>query len=349
MIKTVLTLTLLLILNTSFSQELFDGFREDARGANGIRVAFYNVENLFDTEDDSLKNDAEFLPEGNKYWNTYRYWTKQKQIAKTISALGGWEAPAIVGLAEIENKHTLINLVQHTPLKKHNYGIVHFESPDKRGIDVALLYRREKIDILESKAIEVRFSDDLGARPTRDILYVKVQILGEDTIHIFVNHWPSRWGGQMQTEPKRMFVASLLKKHADSLLNLDPKAAILIMGDLNDTPQDLSIIKSLGASLDSLSKSQYYNLCATSKAKGSHYYQGGWSFLDQIIVSPSLLNKNAPVHLQPIEMTVFRAPFLLEENSQGEFSPNRTYLGMKYHGGYSDHLPVFVDLYLKSQ
>ena len=345
--KAFLLFGILLMLHKLCAQELYEGFNPNTRGSEAIRIAFYNVENLFDTEDDSLKNDEEFLPEGMKHWDKRKYWKKQNQIAKTISAIGGWEAPAIVGLAEVENKHALINLVQHTQLKAHNYKFIHFESPDRRGIDVALLYRYEKVEILHKEAIPVKFSEELGGHPTRDILYVKLSVLEEDTIHLFVNHWPSRWGGQMQTEPKRMFVASLLKEKADSVLATDSQAAIVMMGDLNDAPTDKSLLKSLEARLDTAEQGNYFNLSLHSNAKGTHYYQGHWSALDQMVVSKPLLNGKG-THLQHYGMNVFKASFLLEENKLGIMVPNRTFHGMKYHGGYSDHLPIFIDVYLKT-
>lgn len=313
----------------------------DSRDEKGIRIMFYNVENLFDTKDDTLKNDEQFLPDGIKHWNDYKYWDKQKKISKVITAVGGWEAPAIVGLAEIENLRVLKNLIYNTTLKSYNYQIIHFESPDKRGIDVAMLFRPDKLKLIHKEAVPVIYE---SGRPTRDILFAQFEMLTGDTINVFVNHWPSRWGGQMKTEPKRMIAAKTLKSKTDSLLLANNCSNIIAMGDLNDDPENKSIKEVL---LEN-GNSQMQNISADL---GTLFYKGNlggkWNTFDQIIVSDALFNYCGGLKLGSDSMYVFKEKFLLEENSSGGYKPYRTYLGMKYHGGFSDHLPVFVDVFIK--
>ena len=331
----------------------FKGFDDSPRGNKGIRIAFYNCENLFDTEHDSLKRDYDFTPDGRYHWTTYKYWTKQKHIAKAISAIGGWEAPAIVGLAEVENQHVLINLVYNTNLKTHHYQIIHHESPDRRGIDIAMIYRPDKVEIIEEKAIPVRFPFDTATR-TRDILYVKARILFGDTLIILFNHWPSRWGGQFQTEEKRIFVARKVKHITDSIMRDNPCAKIIVMGDLNDSPSNKSLAEGLEVkSPGAYTKQPLIDLMIPyeEQGTGTHYHVGetggSWTVLDHIIVSRGLLWDCEGAYVKDGQAYIFRAPFLLEKNVQNQTIPNRTYHGMKYHGGFSDHLPVYVDVYIK--
>jgi predicted extracellular nuclease len=335
------------------SVELFSGFDDRPRGNQGVRVAFYNVENLFNTTHDSLKNDKDFLPDGNYNWNTYRYWQKQHKLAKAISAIGGWEPPEIVGLCEVENKHVLLNLVNNTSLEQHKYRIIHHESPDRRGIDVAMIYRPEKVEIIEEKAIPLVFPFDTASK-TRDILYVKAKILYSDTVIMFFNHWPSRYGGQFQTETKRIYAAHLLKKITDSIAKQNPCAKILIIGDLNDHPSDKSLKEGLEVKNPAVyTRKGLLDLMIPYEElrEGSHYYNGetggSWNVLDHIIVSKSLLWDCDGIYVKDSKAFIFKAPFLMETNAAGISVPFRTYIGMKYNGGFADHLPVYVDLFLK--
>ena len=329
---------------------LFPGFDDNPRGRNAVRLMFYNVENLFDTEHDSLKFDQQFLPEGDHRWDKNKYWKKQKKIAQVITAVGGWEMPAIVGLAEIENQHVLINLVRNTQLKSSNYRIIHHESPDRRGIDVAFLYREEKFEPILDSAISIRFPFDTASR-TRDILYVKGLLFENDTVHFIVTHWPSKYGGAFVTIPKRMYVAQQIRKLTDSIMRIDSQAKIVIMGDLNDTPNEKSVLQGLGAAMpDSSSSDSLFNLMLPllGAGKGTHFYKGPtgaeWSFIDQFIVSRGLYNAKQGISIKDNRPMVFKAPFLFEKNEMGLDIPYRTYIGMKYHGGFSDHLPIYMDL-----
>ncbi len=314
------------------------------------RIMFYNTENLFDTEDDPEKNDNEFLPEGTRYWSEFRYKQKLSNIYKVIVALGEWDLPKLVGLSEVESQKVLDDLLNYTPLYKTDYKVIHYESPDARGIDVALLYRSNYFTPITKRAIRVVLPASIGSGTTRDILYVQGVTDMGDTLHVYVNHWPSRWGGQMETEDKRMFVAKLVNKHTDSVLNVNPQANIIIMGDLNDYPTDRSLIESLKANteFDNIKSDKLYNLSyylQEVKKEGTHKYNGQWGVLDQIVVSGALLDTVGSIYTTPDDAHVFKAAFLMEPDDKftGE-RPNRTYIGFKFHGGFSDHLPTYVDL-----
>ncbi|MGE4287853.1 MAG: endonuclease [Salinivirgaceae bacterium] len=313
-----------------------------------LRIMFYNVENLFDTEDDSLKMDEEFLPDETRNWNKFRYYQKQSQLSKVITAVGGWNPPELVGLCEIENRNVLNYLTRQSPLYVFGYQIIHQESPDARGIDVALLYQPKSFRPVYTEFIAVDYP--LNKRKTRDIVYARGIIPNNDTLHVFVNHWPSRYGGQLESEENRIFVAGLLKHKTDSILDTNPKALIVIMGDFNDEPNNTSLLKTLNAlpAYDSTKQSQVVNLSYElryAKNEGSHKYQGQWALLDQVIVSGGLLNKSQKTYTTTDKLCIFKAPFLLEPDKAflGD-KPYRTYVGFKYNGGFSDHLPVFLDL-----
>lgn len=316
----------------------------ERKAANEMRVMFYNVENMFDPAEDSTKADDEYQPDGMRGWSYSRLKHKQINIAKVILALGGWDPPAVIGVCEIENRRVLNGLIFDTPLKNFGYKIVHYESPDPRGIDVAMLYRPDKFKILYSRPVSIRFPFDSASR-TRDILYVKGVACSSDTINIFVNHWPSKYGGAMETIPKRNYVASVLRGLADSLLTADDKAQILIMGDLNETPVEEGVSQVLRAKMDSVNLAPHdlYNMLAgvgLSWKKGTIKFHEEWETIDHMIVSVPLL-----AHTTPHSMHIFDAPFLLmDDEAWFGKKPFRTYYGAKYIGGFSDHLPVYMDL-----
>jgi predicted extracellular nuclease len=322
---------------------------DEHRGTNAMRVVFYNVENLFDPFNDSLKNDDDFTPYGIRAWTYSRFVKKCQDLGKVLIAAGGWEAPEIVGLCEVENHFVLRKLLEHSALGRLNYRIVHYDSPDARGIDVAMIYRPEKFTLLHSEPIAVVFPG-ADSRSTRDILYAKGIALDADTLHIFVNHWPSRYGGYMATKPLREFKGALLRSRVDSIFHYDQQANILIMGDLNDPPDEYSVEHSLGAKLDStdLGPGQLYNLMSDlfgDPTRGTQKYQQTWSTIDHLIVSHSLLKGKGGLGIHPGGATIFDADFLLEDDPTHTGKRlNRTYIGMQYHGGYSDHLPIVIDL-----
>jgi predicted extracellular nuclease len=317
-----------------------------------LQVMFWNTENLFDTFNDSTVNDEEFLPGALRAWNFKKYETKRNHIYQVITAIGGWDPPDVIGLAEVENRFVLNDLVTNTPLAKYNYRIVHKNSPDPRGIDVALLCREDRFRVIDKRYFPVYNAGGKIER-TREILYV-AGITGHDTLHIFVNHWPSRAGRKNDSELKRCRVALTLKSKTDSLLRRNPKAFILITGDFNDEPTDESLIRCLGAKTDTAGAQSngLYNLSAllslNGKIRGTHKYEGKWAILDQVIVSGSLLQKGKHICTDASKLSVFTPDFLLEKDDRWMgYKPFRTYNGMQYQGGYSDHLPVIIKLVRK--
>lgn len=313
------------------------------------KVMFYNVENLFDTYNDSLTNDEEFLPEGDRFWNNYKYYTKLNQVYKVIIAIGEWNPPAIIGLCEIENRKVLNDLVNNTPLVKFDYKIIHKESPDWRGIDVGLLYRKELFKPLIQHFIPINFPDNPSSK-TRDILYVQGIANKTDTLHVFVNHWPSRWGGQLESEERRLYVASVLKTKIDSIFKSNSNSNIIITGDFNDYPENKSLKEVLDGKLefDQISSNKLYNIShqlAKTSNIGSHKYQGEWGVLDQFIISGNLLSTDNKMYTQLTDVHIFTADFLLEpDESYFGYKPYRTFNGYKYNAGFSDHLPTYLIL-----
>jgi hypothetical protein len=333
----------LFFLNLLFFSFLIFG-QNPQNDKQGIRVMFYNVENLFHPSNDSLKNDDEFTPKGDRYWSYKRYNQKLINIAKTALAVGEWDAPAVIGLCEVENIQCLEDLVNNTPLSKFGYKIIHYECKDKRGIDVAMLYRPEYLTVTHSHPIELVFGPD--SRPTRDILYVQGIVNKKDTLNLYVNHWPSRYGGQLATAPKREKAAEVLRQQYDSLLQINPKANILAMGDFNDHPDDVSMKNILKAKRDTtnLTKEDLINLIwQYAPDMGTHKYQHVWGVLDQFIASQSLVYGLNGLWTPFDKAKIFTAPWLLESDDVGQ-KLNRTYNGFKFHGGYSDHLPIYVDV-----
>lgn len=313
------------------------------------RIMFYNVENLFDIYDDSLTRDEEFLPDGDRHWNANKFYKKINNIYKVILGVGEWNPPAIVALCEVENRFVLNQLVYETPLKKIDYKVIHFESPDRRGIDVALLCRKESFQVDTTFPIPINFPFNKNSK-TRDILYVKGTFDNMDTIHLFVNHWPSRYGGYMKTKSKREYVASVLKLVVDSIIAANSQANIVIMGDLNDGPFEESLVDFLQAKTDTsdIINSQLFNLLAISGDAGTLKYQGNWDLFDQLIVSGSMLNQSGGYKVLGKKAHIFKPEFLLEEDEKYlSVKPFRTYSGFRYIDGYSDHLPVYLDVIFK--
>ena len=320
-----------------------------------FRFMFYNVENLFDTINNPDKPDEEFLPGGDKKWNSSKYYDKLNKIAKVIKDVGGDKFPPLVGLCEIESLEVLEGLTLATDLKEAGYNIVHKESPDYRGIDVAFLYRPDVFELDDYKTHQVWFPFDEDYS-TREILYVKGRLKGEETVHIFINHWPSRSGGETETRPKRVFVAEMLRTRVDSILLLDRQSRIIITGDFNDEPTDLSIVSGLSTFYDfedygEIETTKLYNpshyLDKTSN-RASYKFKGNWNMLDQFIVSGALMDTSGNIYCRHTDVHIFDESYLLEKDDTylGD-KPFRSFLGDFYHGGYSDHLPVYLDLRYK--
>ena len=311
-----------------------------------VGFAYYNVENLFDTIDHPDINDNSHLPGSDIPWNTERYNTKLDNLARVMSSIDSVAGfPALFGLCEVENYEVLKDLVNHQALKKANYQIIHRDSPDERGIDVALLYRKTYFTPLRTNFIRVTFPFDREGK-TRDILYAKGLAAGKDTLHIFINHWTSRWGGRDETEEKRRYTGRLLRHVSDSILALNPQAAIIIAGDLNDNPTDLSVAEDLGALAvtANIIPGNLYNLSLEGyqSGKGTLYYRS-WDMFDQVIVSGSLLQKASDMQVKSPDQQVIGHDWMLYQPSDGPARPNRT-SAREYYGGYSDHLPVYIGL-----
>ncbi|MCB0478337.1 MAG: endonuclease/exonuclease/phosphatase family protein [Crocinitomicaceae bacterium] len=304
-------------------------------------VGFYNVENLFDTLDDPHKNDNEFLPDSKKKWSTDRYAKKLNDIASVIYSIDSTNLPVVFGLAEVENKEVVQDLVKTEKLDGL-YEVIHKESPDPRGIDVAVIYQPKKFQLISQEWIRFQLPDK--EKPsTRDIVYVSGTVVKNDTIHFFFCHWPSRYGGTEKTIPFRAKAASTLRAKVDSLYKINANAKIIIMGDLNDHPEDPSVSETLKAKKEN---SDLINLMWQFKEKneGTHFYKGDWGVLDHIIVSNSLLQKNKGLSTTLKATFIHKPDFVLYTNKEGVQSPSRTYGGTNYYGGYSDHLPVYLRL-----
>ena len=286
---------------------------------SSLRIVSYNVENLFDTQHDTLKNDSSFLPDGMHHWTYRRYQTKIDRIAQVLVNIGGWESVPLVGLCEVENARCLRHLCYK--LRRFHYKYVHYDSPDERGVDVALLYDSTRISILNSQAIPLMLENDR----TRDILYVSALYELRDTVHVMLCHLPSQLGGASSSDWKRQHAKSLLQSHIDSILFLQPSANIVLMGDMNTPPQD-----DLNAMTNLMLPIQKSGL-------GTHKYQGIWTCLDQFYVSPSLVSR--------AQTTIFSPPWLMEEDVPYlDLKPRRTYVGYRYNDGYSDHLPIVLTI-----
>ncbi len=344
-IKLIPFLLLSLIVTNSCGQE------KSKPSDEKFRIMFYNVENLFDPFDDPLKNDQEFVSGGVRGWSWKKFETKLKNLSKVIIAAGEWEPPEIVAFSEVENKFVLIQLLKRTPLGRFDYSIIHEESPDDRGIDVGLIYRRDKFKEISHKSIPIHFENkDIK---TRDILYVKgvtIESSGDaDTLHLFVNHWPSRTGGPAVTAYKRKNAALVLKRVTDSLFKENPRSQIILMGDFNDEPIDESIKTHLNARLELDDNSgTLYCLMTPYVGKfdtGTNKYKNQWGVIDQFIVSGQLLDEDSELKVTGDKADILAFPFLLiEDQKYSGTVPFRTYNGMKYIGGFSDHLPIMLTL-----
>ncbi len=325
---------------------------EPIKKRGDVRMVTYNVENLFDIKDDSLKDDSEFLPYGMKNWNYEKYTNKIRQLYKVIANIGGDNMPDILCLTEIENRYVLQDLIERSPLNDFDYGIIHEESPDPRGIDVGFLYRKTTFIPLRHDIIRIKFPMDSTSK-TRDILMVEGLLNNFDTIHIFVCHFPSRRGGEVASEPRRSFVASQVRIRVDSLLDINPNANIIITGDFNDEPTNNSIYDTLNAkgNLDSKNNRELYNFMydmKVNKGLGTYKFQGYWNMLDHYIVSRSLLTGKNKLLTPPDAAEIFKPSWLEQADDEAPGTkPFRTYAGPNYYGGYSDHFPVFLDIFFR--
>ncbi len=311
-------------------------------------IGFWNVENFYDTLDDPLTDDKEFLPDGENRWNSEKYERKLKNLSEVISQMGTEISPdglAILGLAEIENKNVLEDLVKTEKLKKFNYEIVHYNSPDKRGVDVALIYQPKYFKVTSSKTFTLKMPNDTGFY-TRDQLLVS-GIFDEKPLHIIVAHWPSRRGGEAKSSPKRIAAAILARSIIDSLTAADSEARIMFMGDLNDDPVNVSVKKNLRTNADKskLRNGELFNPMEDlyDKGIGTLAWNDSWNLFDQIILSQPLV-KNEFSSFEFFGAKVFNKPFVRQDEGNFKGYPFRTFAGGNYTGGYSDHFAVYVIL-----
>jgi endonuclease/exonuclease/phosphatase family metal-dependent hydrolase len=301
-------------------------------GAQTLTVVELNCENLFDCQHDSLKQDTEFLPEATRHWTRKRYWQKLNNIAQELLSTCDDGIPDLIALCEVENDSVLHDLSRRSLLRNAGYEYVMTDSPDLRGIDVALLYSPVSFALMGGHSLRVMPVE--GMRPTRDILYVSGRVLSGDTLHLFVVHAPSRYGGERHSRPFRQAVAERLCQSVDSIRAASPDASILVAGDFNDEA-DGPIVTYIGQhGLVNLTKDAH----GQNDVKGTYRYQGQWGSIDHIFGSPYIYNK--------VEKAYIHAPkFLLEEEkTYGGVRPRRTYNGMRYQQGYSDHLPLVLRL-----
>ena len=351
-----------------------------------IRVAFWNMENFFDPFVDSTKSYNAFTEDGMQHWTKSRFYKKRNNMYKAILAMSENRPLGILGMCEVENEYVLSALFEQTPLKKHNYRWVLYEGPDKRGIDPAIVYSLDHFQLVES-AVFPYYNPEDTAYHSRDILYAKfVSVsphgLGDrgslsamtpmdetspngviagstrnlpptgDTLHIFVNHWPSRYSGELETVGSRSCSAAILRSKVDSIMAAAPEGyypKVIMMGDLNDCPTDPSVYDVLRARHPSeREEGCLINLFGKNDGlgfEGTLKHQADWQVFDQIIVTPALMDDREGLHYQEGSARIFHADFMLEDDETFHGKKLfRTYIGPKYFGGFSDHLPVYIDL-----
>ncbi len=328
-------LTFLCHSNSLFSQQKF-------------RVMSYNIENLFDTEDDPVKDDNEFLPNGSRHWTYGRYTNKLNNLARVIAAAGEWGTPAIVGLYEVENEKVMDDFTKKSPLKNQKYRYVITNSEDARGIDIAMMYQRDQFKYLYHKSHRIYFPNN-PEKKTRDILHVTGCVMSGDTLDVFLCHFPSRRGGEVQSESDRVRAASVARSKIDSIFKIRQNANVIVMGDFNDEPNNKSIYETLRARpySQNMKKGELCNLFYPYLKKqnaGTYKFGKEWNLLDQMIVSTNLLNKKRQFYVLPESAVIFRPAFIVvEDKANGGKRPSKTYHGMKHEGGFSDHFSIFAD------
>lgn len=315
-------------------------------GKNELSVAFYNLDNLFDVFDDSSHNDDEFTPGGKYKWDKNRFQSKLKNLEKVISQIADGNTPDVLGVCELESASALNDLLDR-PKFKSDFDFVHYDSEDERGIDVALIYNKKKIKVLESRNYRVKLNRDTSDR-TRDVLWVKtISTISNDTMQFIVCHFPSRRAGKVESEPDRMDAATTCKSIIGEKCNTATQNLILL-GDFNDQPWDKSMTKGIGASgFERFPNSQLFNLMfdITDKSSGSYFFRGHWEKLDQIVVSRALRDGNFPDY-KSASVSIMKMEWMLQTGKYAG-QPLRTFGGNKWLNGYSDHLPVYMYLKLK--
>ncbi len=321
-------------------------FHPELESVDGRIVMFYNVENLFDLNDDPKTNDDDFTPNGYKKWTNYNLKGKLRNLAEVIKKSDS-EMPVAIGMAEVENKSVLKQLAREYDIKDANYQVIHENSLDERGIDVAFMYQERYFEYKSHDIIRFTFDLPNGKDDyTRDILHVEGSFKNDDEVHFFVNHWSSRREGKEKSEKKRMKGAGLLREKTDQILSENPQAKIIIMGDFNDEPFNKSVYKTLGATNKIDDGEPFYNLHYRHylDKKGSIHYKGEWLAFDQMIVNKALLKPSKGFYVDKNSGHIFKEEFMLYRHPKGDYRPNKSYSGRKFHNGYSDHLPVYLTL-----
>lgn len=324
--------------------------------ADRYYMAHYNVENLFDTIDQTETDDSDFTPYGKLKWNSERMSLKMQKLAQVVGDMNAGKGPDVLGLCEVENQQILEQWLTHIGLSKRRYCIVHEESPDPRGIDVALLFDTKKLKLVAFRAVSV-FRPEQPEWRTRDILCVTLRTPKKQQIHVLVNHWPSRRGGQEQTDPLRATAARAARRLVDSLHGSDPEGIVVVMGDFNDRPGDIAPARILGSGVEcrggsetglelAMDPSLLYNpFAAIDQNKvGSYRYKDEWQFIDHISLSHRACSIKSRLRYVDGSAAPVLFPYLLETEGKYAGNPLRTYSGEKYLGGYSDHIPVKIEL-----
>ncbi|MFC2119623.1 endonuclease/exonuclease/phosphatase family protein [Bacteroidota bacterium] len=342
---------LILIFNLIILSSLCFGQSKD----DTLFIAFWNLENLFDTIDDTEKNDEQFLPGGDKEWTDERLDIKLNHIARVIRSMNNSNGPDLLGVCEVEHKSMLDSLIARY-LNDINYKIAYIESPDERGIDNGLIYNSSVFELLSVEGDIVHLKDDW---PTRPIVNVKLIYDSGDTISVYINHWPSRSGGKEKSEPNRIAAASTLRKSVDEDFNLNPRAKIIVFGDFNDEPTNISVLETLNANpfkCDSIEAENMFNtereLFNTSyqayeDGLGTYKYRDDWNMLDQIIISGDLIT-NPEFYYICNSFNIYKPYFMVTHSGKYKGTAFPTYGGKRYLGGYSDHFPVTAKFLTRS-
>ncbi len=309
-----------------------------------ITVAFYNVENLFDTLNAPGPGDDEFLPASEKKWTSIRYQKKLEDLAKVVNAMALGGCPALLGLCEVENRQVVYDLMAIACTDEERFEVVHYDSPDHRGIDNALVYDSYFFELREAYPISLTSANN-GIWKTRDILYARLESAYDDALHVFVNHFPSRLGGLEKTEPNRLLVSKVLRQSIDSVLSADQMAKIIVMGDFNDEPHNISIAEIL---TEPDGSAPLINTMAQldRQGLGTYRFRDQWNMLDQILISEGLHDAESGYEWQEGSEQIHGKDWMLQDSTAGKYEgyPNRTYGGNRYLGGFSDHLPVSIRL-----
>ncbi len=337
------SLFLLLLAPVSGSYGFSD---EQDKDLISVSIGFYNVENLFDTINDPTIRDDDFTPDGSNRWNTKRYYEKLENLAEVIAKMGtdlNPDGPVVLGLAEVENRAVLEDLAAQEKIEDRNYQVVHYPSPDRRGIDVAFFYNPKYFRYISSQVIPTIIEDRPDFR-TRDQLLLTGELMGE-RMHFIVAHWPSRVGGERRSRPLRIAKAKIARNVIDSILQAEPGAKVFKMGDYNDNPTDISIrehLRSRGDKRD-LQEDELYNPFEEffRKGIGTNAWRDTWSLFDQILLTPGVLGDDYS-EFRYLRAEVFNRPFLRQPSGRFKGYPYRSFGGGVYLGGYSDHFPVYV-------